>query len=158
MVQQIWIHSLLIALHCVFLLLCAIPLFLHFKREIQWIFVCIGNIRKHKYSFITCIFETLYGWYTLWKELQQLQPDDLLVQTSPPHEEFITEVREQLIQPPFVEPVTSFQDLRQDFQVSNIEYSLDLHIPNISLERSIPHQLFIMTEHLQSLSMEKKDV
>ena len=73
-----------------------------------------------------CIFETLYGWYALLKELQQLQPyeqqhkqlktDDLLVQTSPPHEEFITEVREQLIQSPFAEQVTSFQDLRQDFQ------------------------------------------
>ena len=28
-----------------------------------------------------------------------------------------------------------FQDLRQDFQVSNVEYSLDLYVPNISLER-----------------------
>ena len=129
-----------------FLLLCAIPLFLHFKRETQWIFVSIRNIIKCTYFSIACIFETLYGLYTLWKELRQLQPyeqqhkqsktDDSLVQTSPPHEEFITEVREQLIQTPFVEQVTSFQDLQQDyFQVSNIEYSLDLHIPNISLER-----------------------
>ena len=91
------------------------------------------------------IFETSYGLYILWKEIQQLQPhdqqhkqlktDDLLVQTSPPHEEFITEVREQLIQPPFMEQITSFQDSQQDFQVSHIEYSLDLHIPNVSIKR-----------------------
>ena len=55
----------------------------------------------------------------LWKELQQLQPheqqhkqlktDDSLVQILPPHEEFITEVREQLIQPPFMEQTTPFR-------------------------------------------------
>ena len=30
---------------------------------------------------------------------------------------------------------TASQDLWQDFQVSNAEYSLDLHVPNVSLER-----------------------
>ena len=88
-------------------------------------------------------FSRHYGWYTLWKELQQLQPceqqhkktDDLLVQIPPPHEEFITEVREQWIQTPFAEQAASFQDLQQDFLVSNAEYSLDLHVPNVSLER-----------------------
>ena len=64
-----------------------------------------------------------------------MKTDDLLVQTPPPHEEFITEVSEQWIQTPFVEQATSFQDLQQDFQVSNAENSLDLHVPNISLER-----------------------
>ena len=34
-----------------------------------------------------------------------------------------------------MEQATFFQDLRPDFQVSNAEYSLDLHVPNISLER-----------------------
>ena len=34
-----------------------------------------------------------------------------------------------------MEQITSFQDSRQNFQVSNIEYSLDLHIPNVSIER-----------------------
>ena len=91
------------------------------------------------------IFETLHGLYVLWKESRQLQPcdqqhkqlktDDLLAQTLPLHEEFITEVRGQWIQPPFAEQVTSFQDLRQDYQVSDTEYSLELHIPNVSLER-----------------------
>ena len=113
-----------------FLLLCALPLFTHFKREIQQTFVCIETIKKCTYFSITCIFETSCGLYILWKELQQLQPhdqqhkqlktDNSLVQTLPPHKEFITEVREQLIQPPFAEQVTSFQDLRQDFHVSNI--------------------------------------
>ena len=74
---------------------------------IQQIFVCIENIIRCAYFSIVCIFETSYGLYVLWKELQQLQSydqqhkqlktDDLLVQTSPPHEEFITEVREELI-------------------------------------------------------------
>ena len=58
-----------------------------------------------------------------------------MVQILPPHEEFITEVREQLIQPPFTEQTTSFQDSQQDFQVFGTEYSLNLHIPNISIER-----------------------
>ena len=87
-----------------------------------------------------------------------MKTDDLLVQTSPPHEEFITEVREQWVQTSFVEQATSFQDLQQDFQVSNAEYSLDLHVPNVSLEIINFHQLFIMAEHSQNSSMVKKDV
>ena len=66
---------------------------------------------------------------------KQFKTGDLLVQTSPPHEEFITEVRELLIQPPFMEQITSFQDSQQDFQVFDTEYSLYLHIPNVSIER-----------------------
>ena len=110
--------------HCLascFILLCMIPLFLHFKTETQWTFECIGNITKRTYFSIARLFKTLYGWYTLWKELQQLQPcehqhkllktDDLPVQIPPPHEEFITEVREQWIQTSFVEQATFFQDL-----------------------------------------------
>ena len=34
-----------------------------------------------------------------------------------------------------MEQVTSFQDSQQDFQVFDTEYSLNLHIPNISIER-----------------------
>ena len=64
-----------------------------------------------------------------------MKTDDQLVQTSPPQDEFIKEVREQWIPTPFVEQATSSQDLQQDFQVSNAEYSLGLHLPNISLER-----------------------
>ena len=45
------------------------------------------------------------------------------------------EIRQQWIPTPFTEQATAFQDLQQDFQVSNAEFSLDLHVPNVSLER-----------------------
>ena len=64
-----------------------------------------------------------------------MKTDDQLIQTPPPQEEYITKVREQWIQTPIAEQATSFQDLWQDFQVSNTEFSLDLHVPNVSLER-----------------------
>ena len=63
---------------------------------------------------------------TLWaihhmEELKQLQPLDqhhqqfktgnLLVQTSPPHEEFIIEAWEKLILPLFMEQIPSIQNL-----------------------------------------------
>ena len=135
--------------HCLiscFLLLCALPLITYFKSEIQRTFVYIENIMKCTYIYIVCIFETSYGLYILWKELRQLQSQDQqhkqlktgdsLVQILPPHEEFIREVREQIIQPPFSEQITSFQDSQQDFQVFDTEYSLNLHIPNVSIERT----------------------
>ena len=64
-----------------------------------------------------------------------MKTDDQPIQTSPPYDEYITEIREQWIPTPFAEQVTAFQDLQQDFQLSNIEHSLDLHVPNVSLER-----------------------
>ena len=110
---------------------------------------------------------TLYGLYILWKELRQLQPHeqqhkhlktDSLVQTLPPHEEFITEAREQLIQPLFTEQKTSFQDSQQDFQVFGTEYSLNLHTPNVSVER-IHSPLVVHNDRaFTELSKEKKDV
>ena len=45
------------------------------------------------------------------------------------------EIRQWWIPTPFMEQGTAFQDLQQDFQVSNAEFSLDLHLPNVSLER-----------------------
>ena len=45
------------------------------------------------------------------------------------------EIRQRWIPTPFTEQATAFQDLQQDFQVSNTEFSLDLHVPNVSLER-----------------------
>ena len=84
--------------------------------------------------------------YITWKEIKQLQPQDqhhqqvktsnLLVQTSPPPEELLIEVREQLIQPPFMEQIPSIQDLQQDSQVFDTEHLLNLHAPNISIERT----------------------
>ena len=122
-----------------------IPLFLHFKSETRLTFVCIRDITKHIPFSIARLFETLYKWYTLWQEVQQLQPceqqqkqlktDDQLIQTPPPYDEYITEIRKQWIPTPFAEQETAFQDLWQDFQVSNIEYSLGLCVLNVSLER-----------------------
>ena len=90
------------------------------------------------------IFKTSYGLDILWKELKQLQPQDQhhkqsktgkpLVQTSPPHEELITEVREQLIQPSFIEQIPSIMDLQQDSQVFDTEHLLNLQTPNVSIE------------------------
>ena len=92
------------------------------------------------------ILKTSYGLYILWKELKQLQPQDqhhkqsktgnALVQTSPPHEELITEVREQFIRPSFIEQIPSIMDLQQDSQVFDTEHILNLHTPTISIERT----------------------
>ena len=40
-----------------------------------------------------------------------------------------------MIQPLFTEQTTPFQDSQQDFQVFGTEYSLNLHTPNVSIER-----------------------
>ena len=127
-----------------FLLLCALPLITYFKSSIWQTFVCIKDIINHTYFYTAYIFETSYGLYIIWKEIKQLQPQDQyhqqsktgnsLVQTSPP-EELLTEVREQLIQPPFMEQIPSIQDLQQDSQVFDTEHLLDLHTPNISIEK-----------------------
>ena len=108
--------------------------------------MCIKDIIKCTYFYIAYIFETSYGLYIIWKELKQLQPQDhhhqqsktgnSLVQTSPPPEELLTEVREQLIQPSFMEQIPSIQDLQQDSKVFDIEHLLNLHTPNISIERT----------------------
>ena len=52
-----------------------------------------------------------------------------------------------------MEQATAFQDLQQDFQVTNAESSLDLHVPNISLERlhapPVVHNDQAFTEFIQ---------
>ena len=58
-----------------------------------------------------------------------------MIQTSPPYDEYIMEIRQQWISTPFEDKTTVFQNLQQDFQVSNVEFSLDLHVANVSLER-----------------------
>ena len=90
------------------------------------------------------IIETFYGLYIIWKELKQPQPQDQhhqqfktgnsLVQMSPQPEQLLTGVREQLIQPSFMEQIPSIQDFQQDSQVFEIEHLLHLHTPNISIE------------------------
>ena len=90
-----------------FILLCALLLVTHFKDGILQTFSCIGDSIYHISLYVTCIFNTLSGLYTIWKELKQLQPQDQhfqqpkirkpLVQISPPPDELLTEVREQSI-------------------------------------------------------------
>ena len=53
---------------------------------------------------------------------QQVKTGNSLIQTSPPLEELLIEVREQLIQPPFMEQISSLQDLQQDSQVFDTEH------------------------------------
>ena len=76
-----------------------------------------------------------------------------LIQTSPLYDEYITEIRQQWISTPFRDQTTVFQDLQQDFQVSNVELSLDLHVPNVSLERiyapPVVHNNRALTEFIQ---------
>ena len=129
-----------------FLLLCVLPLITNFKSSVLQTFVCIGDIIKCTSFYVAYTFEKFYGLYIIWKELKQLQPQDqhhqqsktgnLLVQTLPPPEELLTEVREQLIRPPFMEQIPSIQDLQQDSQVLDIGHLLHLHTPNISIERT----------------------
>ena len=82
-----------------------------------------------------------------------MKTDDQLTQTSPPHDEYIMEIRQWWIPTPFTEQATAFQDLQQDFQVTNAESSLDLHVPNISLERLhaplVVHNDRALTEFIQ---------
>ena len=108
--------------------------------------MCIGNITKCIYFYIVYIFETSYGLYILWKEIKQLQPQDQhqqqvetehsLTQTLPLPEELLIHIREQIIQPPFMEQISPLRDLQQDTQVFDTEYSLNLHIPTVSIERT----------------------
>ena len=98
--------------------------------------MCIEDIIKGTYFCIAYIFKTSDGLYILWKELNHLQPQDQhhnqsktgnpLVQSSPPHEELITEVRKQLIQPSFIKQIPSITALQQDSQVFATEYLLNL--------------------------------
>ena len=144
MVWQIRIHSSLITSHCVLFYSAWHHCSYILKVKFDELLGALGTLWNIYFS-TAWLFETLYEWYSLWEELQQLQPygqqytqlktDDQLIQTSPPNDEYITEIRQQWIPTPFTEQATASQDLWQDFQVSNAEFSLDLHVPNISLER-----------------------
>ena len=146
-----------------FILLCVTPFFLYFQPGLQQIFGYIVDTTIHTYFSTAQIYGTLHEWYNLWEELRQLQPSGQwhtqkntnyqLIQTLPPHDEYITEIRQQWIPTPFKDQITVFQDLQQDLQVSNVELSLDLHVPNISLERIYTppavHNDHALTEFIQ---------
>ena len=63
------------------------------------------------------------------------------------------EIGQWWIPTPFMEQATAFWNLQQDFQVSNAEFSLDLHVANISLERVhaplVVHNNRAFTEFIQ---------
>ena len=151
-----------------FILLCATPFFLCFKTDIQWIFGHMTDTIKCTYLSTVQIFRILHQWYNLWQELRQLQPNGQrhtqlninhrLPQTLPPQDKCIMEIQQQWISTPFEDQITVFQDLLQDLQVSNVEFSLDLHFPNVSQQRKMPHWLCTMTAHLRNSSRVKKDV
>ena len=159
--------------HCLasgFILLCALLLVTYFKDSILWTFSCIMDSTHHIYLSITYIFNTLHALCIIWKELKQLQPQDqhlqqlktskplvqisplpdefltevreqliIQIQTSPLIDEYLTEVREQLIIPSFTEWIPSSQDFQQESsnsQVFETEHLLLLHNPNISIERT----------------------
>ena len=90
-----------------FILLCALPLVTYFKDTILRTFLHIGDGIHRISLYVAYIFNILFGLYTVWKELKQLQPQDqcfqqprtrkAFIQISPPPDEFLTEVRDQLI-------------------------------------------------------------
>ena len=103
---------------------CALSLFTYFKYSIFWTLLrildniqCIGLYTAH-------IFNTLFGLYTILKELQQFQIHDnqfqqpgtqkVLTQIPPPLDEFITEVREQVTVFPSVEQTPPIQEIQQE--------------------------------------------
>ena len=57
-----------------FVLLCITPLLLRFTTNIPQIFGHAADVIIHIFSATTHVSETLYQWYTLWREIKQLQP------------------------------------------------------------------------------------
>ena len=152
-----------------FILLCVFLLVMYFKDSILQTFSCIRDSIHHISLYAAYIFNILSGLYTVWKELKQLQPQDqhfqqlrtrkafiqippppdefitevreqliILIQTSPPLDEFLTEVREQLTIFSSTEQISSLQDIQQecsDSQVFQTKQLLLLHTPNIFIGR-----------------------
>ena len=130
-----------------FILFCAFPLVMYFKGSILWTFSCIGDSIHCISLYVTYIFNILFGLYTIWKELKQLQPQDqhfqqprtrkAFIQIPPPPDEFLTKVREQLIVFSSTEQASPIPDIQQessDSQVFETEQLLLLHTPNIFIE------------------------
>ena len=57
-----------------FVLLCITPLLLQFTTNIQQILGHMADTIRCIYLAATQVFGTLYQWYTLWREIKQLQP------------------------------------------------------------------------------------
>ena len=132
----------------IFIVFCAFPLFTYFKDSIFWTLSRNGDSIHHISLYITYIFNTLFGLYTIWKELQQLQLQDqhfqqpstqkALIQISSLLDEFLTEVREQLTVFSSTEQASPIQEIQEeccDSQVFETE-QLFLHTPNVFIERT----------------------
>ena len=129
-----------------FILFCVFLLFMCFKDSILWTFSCIRDSIHHISLYIVYIFNALFGLYTIWKELKQLQPQDQdfqqprtrkpLIQISPPLDEFLTKVREEFTVFSSTEQTSPIQEIQQecsDSQVSETE-RLFLRTANIFIE------------------------
>ena len=129
-----------------FIVFCVFLLFTYFKDSIFWTLSCTGDSIHCISLYIAYIFHTLFGLYFIWKELQQLQPQDqhfqqpstqkALVQIPPLLDEFLTEVREQLTIFSSTEQASPIQEIQQeccDSQVFEME-QLFSHTPNVIIE------------------------
>ena len=113
-----------------FILFCVFPQFMYFKDSILWTFSHTGDSIHCISLYIAYIFNTLFGLYTIWKELKQLQPQDqhvqqprtrkALIQIPPPLDEFLTEVREQLIVFSSTEQASPIPDNQQECSDSQV--------------------------------------
>ena len=113
-----------------FILFCVFLLFMYFKDSILQTFSCIGDSIHRTSSYIMYIFNTHFGLHTIWKELKQLQPQDQhfqqprtrkpLIQIPSPLDEFLTEVREQLIVFSSTEQASPIQDIQQECSDSQV--------------------------------------
>ena len=103
---------------------------MYFKDSIFWTLSCIGDSIHHISLNVTYIFNTLFGLYTIWKELKQLQPQDQCfqqpktrkasIQIPPPPVEFLIDVREQLIVFSSTEQMSPIQDIQQECSDSQV--------------------------------------
>ena len=128
-----------------FVLLCVTPFLLWFTTNIQRIFGHVVDTIRCIYLSTTQVFRTLYQWYTLWRELRQLQPtgqqhtnrnpDHQLPQTLLPSDKWITEIQQKWTPTPSEDHITTCQDLPQEYQVNTTELSFDIHFPNITQQR-----------------------
>ena len=107
-----------------FIVFCAFPLFTYFKDSIFWTLLHILDIQNIR-LYNAHIFDTLFGLYTILKELQESQIYDerfqqsgnqkVLTKIPPLLDEFITDVREQLTIFPSAEPIPPIQDIQQEY-------------------------------------------
>ena len=103
---------------------------MHFKDSIFWTLSHIRDGIHHISLYVAYIFNIPFGLYTIWKELKQLQPQDqhfqqlrtrkAFIQIPPPLDEFLTEVREQLIVFSSTEQTSPIQDIQQECSDSQV--------------------------------------